>query len=312
MVVTPSERTQLASRTYATDVYAGIEPYSARVELGRAQIEKVAARTFWLSSSPERQHIRVRYEDDLGYSASQMIYATDRVKRITDSLAFHLDASQNIWPQVPTLDCNPLVWNDLSNARLQAVLKGFENCNLSSGWNGSGAVGDPYRLVLDGRDDFLDVPVSFKAEAFSAEVWFRTRGAPDTRPLISKISHRDHEDGFAMTLDQNRLSFYVNEARQSQVQAPFSSLGEYTHAVATYDGYFLRLYVNGRLWAARPYQKPVIWKKGPVQLGGAPGFAFFGGSIVETALYSRALLSDEIRQNCLASQDRYFDSMMCW
>ena len=79
-------------------------------------------------------------------------------------------------------------WVDLTGTPTNATLQGF-NGNATSGWQGNGTPGNPYRLLFDGIDDVIRIPAGAvtqleNANAFTAEFWFTTG---------SDVSHTDEQ-----------------------------------------------------------------------------------------------------------------------
>src|SRR5262249_49810940 len=73
-------------------------------------------------------------------------------------------------------------------------------------------------------------------------------------------------------------------------------LNTWTHLAMTYDGSFLRLFVNGSADGALAVTGPLITTSQPLRIGGLPsGPWYFNGLIDEVSLYSRAISGTEIQ-----------------
>ncbi len=73
------------------------------------------------------------------------------------------------------------------------------------------------------------------------------------------------------------------------------SPGVWTHVAATYDGQFMRVYVNGReTGAGRPTKVTVRQTGEPFRLGWLGSYGFFNGDLDEVAVYRRALSAGEV------------------
>jgi hypothetical protein len=67
------------------------------------------------------------------------------------------------------------------------------------------------------------------------------------------------------------------------------------HVAMTYDGAFLKLYVNGKLDGSAAACGPVLTSDQPLVIGGeSPGPWNFNGLIDEVSLYDRALSDTEV------------------
>jgi hypothetical protein len=316
MVVNPSSRTALVGRTYETEARNGVGPYSAKVERGEAEVYRINRSTFRAVAPMTEQEVVVRITDARGYSRTQTMRVVNSVNATTDAAVAFLDANRATGTTFPGTGCTSDKWADLSALGLHGVLKGFDHCSPITGWNGGGITGEPHRLTFDGRDDHvvLSSNPAYNTPQMSFEVWFRGHSSTGIRPLLVRTTREDWQDGMGLYLEQNKLSFYINRRGrpESDVKANLDVVGTYTHVVGTYDGQRIRLYVNGRLAKSRAYTQPIQHKNAPILLGAAPGVLNFSGQVVKTAVYSRALGSEEIRNNCLAVQDRFLPSVMCW
>ncbi len=316
MVINPSSRTAIAGRTYSTEARGGVAPYTAQVERGSAQVRRLSAASFLVDAPALEQENIIRIIDSLGYSRTQNMRVVHSVPEVTDGALATLDAARATANGFPGSGCEVRQWRDLSTVNVTATLKGFDHCSLVSGWNGNGKSGDPYRLTFDGRTDevLLDDSPLYQTANITYEAWYRAREGAGDRPLLVRTSGKNWNDGAGLYLDNNVLSFFVNEkdSDASKVKMSSSTLGNYAHVVGTYDGTRIRLYLNGRLVRSKAYSQPLHYHPAPVRLGSAPGALNYGGQIVRASIYGRALSSEEIRSNCLASQNRFLSSVMCW
>ncbi|HEV2394849.1 MAG TPA: LamG-like jellyroll fold domain-containing protein [Verrucomicrobiae bacterium] len=72
-------------------------------------------------------------------------------------------------------------------------------------------------------------------------------------------------------------------------------LNTWNYVAMTYDGSFLRLYVNGALDTSAPVTGPVITTTQPLRFGRGGSSYYFHGLIDEISLYDRALTAQEIQ-----------------
>jgi hypothetical protein len=99
---------------------------------------------------------------------------------VTDGLVLHLDAAfanQAAGPYPDNSCTGQLEWYDLTANANDGTLTNFSSCGDSSGWNGDGSPGDPYRIVFDGTDDFIDFGSKTGwgvSTSVSIEAWIKT------------------------------------------------------------------------------------------------------------------------------------------
>jgi hypothetical protein len=129
--------------------------------------------------------------------------------------------------------------------------------------------------------------------------------------IIGKTAGSSWNGGYGlarMSGDQENVYFFVNNYSRTAVKAPVKS-GDWSHVVGTFDGKMLRIYVNGKeieSLPASPHAKvrdlALLPKMGiqpvsaPLMFGSDQSGYFWRGKLDETALFDRALSSDEIRE----------------
>ncbi|MGH9846379.1 MAG: LamG-like jellyroll fold domain-containing protein, partial [Blastocatellia bacterium] len=194
---------------------------------------------------------------------------------------------------------------------------GSDAAGSSAGQLKNGATTAPGKIGqafhLDGVDDFVEVADSpvLKPARLSVEAWARFDSldapgvsAPGLQYLVFKQNSRATQfEGYALykyRLDGvDRLIFGVASASGAQVFAASKTpiaAGRFYHAVGTYDGSAVRLYVNGALEAETPADFPLNYGARPVYIGtSGEGFdGKFKGQIDEVSIYGRALNAQEV------------------
>jgi hypothetical protein len=161
-------------------------------------------------------------------------------------------------------------------------------------------------LDFDGINDQVIIPNSptFNTQQLTIETWiFPTGGSTIIQNVFSKSS-RTVNNGFKFpkTNDQWRsVSFelYVNnEWKVLNVDFSSNSLNHWNHLAATYDGYFMRIYVNGALAGTLDAYGEVIVNGNDVSFGNQEGRAeYFKGKVDEFRFWTRALSQCEIINN---------------
>lgn len=138
---------------------------------------------------------------------------------------------------------------------------------------------------------------------FSVEVWANrsTVGQTNFRGLVSQGVSVGANGGWALYMNptgSGNTIYLVRRVAGAEVKAvaPLAApLGAYTHAVGTYDGTNMRLYIGGSLVTTQPDARNLPVSAAPFQAG--IGFATnnsFGGNLDEIAFYNYELSAGRI------------------
>ena len=206
-------------------------------------------------------------------------------------------------------DADKATWYDQSLGARHGTLTNF-GFTTSSGWAGSGTSADPYRLVFDGTNDYVAVPTlnACDDKAFTYEAWYMRSGAPSvTGDLIAEGNAAD-----ANTYPRAELAIYTDGRVRFltcgttgvpvNVYSPASVCdGAWHHIVATADGTYARLYVDGLLVAGPTALLsgslgPTGWMTiGALRANSTPGFWYYlSGSLAVARIYDRTLSDAEV------------------
>jgi len=160
----------------------------------------------------------------------------------------------------------------------------------------------PGAVVVVPDDDSLDV-----REAMTWSMWLKRDPRRDDHYLLAaKGGEKQQPTTFSLAMRQSygaKLAFaLVNEAGESQqVNTQFypknapAVAPAWSHVVATWDGQYLRLYLNGRLVdEPKPLLGPLVDSPGPLTIGGDQRHGRYAGVIDEAALYGRAMSEGEV------------------
>jgi subtilase family serine protease len=238
--------------------------------------------------------------------------ATDTKLQSNDTLTVTVLPAAEITPPIdnPSYDEGLFAhWNfeETTGATVIDTINGHDGiihgATRDTGKVGTGA------LRFNGESDYvdlgtLDVPAA--TDAFTIALWFQADdfGTSDAR-LISKATNTAGSKHYWMLstiLDNGhyrlrfRLRTYIGDTTTLTAQAGELIPGQWTHAVATYDGAAMRLYQNGNLVGTTPKIGTVrAYRKAYVRIGDNPvGNRFFDGLIDDVRLYTRALSETEI------------------
>lgn len=139
------------------------------------------------------------------------------------------------------------------------------------------------------------------------EAWVRpfNSGGNGFHGILSKYSVPDAAAYNLYLMPGGQLSFYLGATGVFSVENRTVTTGPipynaWTHVVATYDGQFKRIYLNGQLDVAAPRTGPIFNTAEPVRVAsyGINGSAgeTFNGEIDSPAIYNRALTPIEIER----------------
>ncbi|MGH7972113.1 MAG: LamG-like jellyroll fold domain-containing protein, partial [Limisphaerales bacterium] len=167
----------------------------------------------------------------------------------------------------------------------------------------SGYVGEAFRFT--GANQIIqvaDAPSLNPTNAITLETWVMVTTNPATDAAV--IFGKDGQtSGRQYELDAYRsggqLVFLANigipEGFVGLTGTNRVDLNTWNHVAMTYDGAYLRLYVNGRLDSSRAATGPISGGTAPFRIGGlGSGPWSFNGLVDEVSLYNRALDADEI------------------
>jgi hypothetical protein len=166
---------------------------------------------------------------------------------------------------------------------------------------------------LDGLNDYVEVPDEASlnlTEGFTVEAWINPRSLPGKFPAIVKKSglsggRSSTTHGFSLAFRDGKpqvgLNLYFGDHWTSSALGPVSvGTNTWSHVVATYDGAYIRLYVNGtEIGPATPETGTITPSDNPLNIGRDPSSPsdpdrYFDGLIDEVRIYNRALTVGEI------------------
>lgn len=171
-------------------------------------------------------------------------------------------------------------------------------------------------IALDGVDDFLTYPAN---EAFrikneiTLESWvYPTDGQRNIQSVMGNSS-RDHNYGYIFPRTDDgwkSVIFYLHiNGEWKKLTAPeFNGLNQWHHVAATYDGFYMRIYIDGVLKATQeatgtittipPASLNTTINPNLFVIGNQPGFTeFYRGKLEEAKVWNRALNQCEIINN---------------
>jgi len=163
-------------------------------------------------------------------------------------------------------------------------------------------------VILDGVDDYINIPDSNSLDGMGAltiSSWIYMNGNPtDVNIIAGKDSQIPY--GYRLTVDTNRkVHFAVDTTNKAWYGAgtyvtgsTVMSTGAWHHIVGTYDGEYVRVYVDGSLCGtgSQAISGAIDSNTSPVRLGCkvVSNTDYFNGRIDETRIYSRALNDTQV------------------
>jgi len=184
----------------------------------------------------------------------------------------------------------------VGNSLGDASGKGNDGSILGATWT-PGKFG--MALSFDGSSTLVNIPGSNSLDltnGMTLEAWvYPTAPMGDFRDVIYKGQNDNYY------LEGSSPGFggpAVGGTFTSPLISPAGALplNAWSHVAATYDGAFLRLFVNGVLVNSRAQTGAIQTSTGPLTLGGDPLYGqYFAGRIDEVRIFSRALSVAEIQ-----------------
>jgi hypothetical protein len=222
---------------------------------------------------------------------------------VTDGLVLCLDAaSKRSYPGTGT------TWTDLKGDNNGSFVN-MTSSNFSSDGGGS--------LTFDGTNERV-TSSSFPAFGNSArtlEVWFKSSGSSDRIPVsLSMAAQSTVNVAFAMSfLTDGTARVYGGTGTYDETGISISKNlidGSWHHAVLTWDEQnpgTLLFYGDGDLVATRTRSTNEAYNTSSGCIIGTwyDYNRFWSGNISTVKIYSKALSPDEVRQNYLATKERY-------
>jgi hypothetical protein len=170
-----------------------------------------------------------------------------------------------------------------------------------------------YALEFDGTDDMIDVgdlpDFNQITDGLSIEAWIKpvdnNSGCSNT--LVSKglryttESSRPFFLGFYAYQDQNLLVFTIGTDEESTVletEEGTIAADAWNYVVATYDGAYMKCYVDGVMLASLAHEGTIIPTEDPLEIGARSDHSgyYYPGQMNQVRIWKRALTEDEIAQ----------------
>ncbi|MDD2707288.1 MAG: sugar-binding protein [Verrucomicrobiae bacterium] len=183
---------------------------------------------------------------------------------------------------------------------------GFDGKTHGTTWTpekGGGA------LYFDGQKAFVDCgyheALNFK-DSLTLEMWLcpEKQSGPNRRIISNCDAGNGKPNGYvySLYLGDEQLQFLLSNGKTVSILAVPFETEKRQHVAATWDGFFMKIFVNGEKRATRPFSGTLNRQNNQrgLFIGGMKGTAFFKGTIDEVKLYNCALREEIIKQNYLS------------
>ena len=157
-------------------------------------------------------------------------------------------------------------------------------------------------LSFDGVDDYVDIPSITTSSIITFEAWFKRISLGVSYPRLHSRGASPWSLEFGINDNIDKLSYFLafTDDTTTGWQEIYTVTNEiWYHTAITWDGTWVRLYVNGgevhssNAWAGKTLNQ------GPSNIGGPN---YFNGIIDEVRIYNRALSAEEIKAHSLGAR----------
>ncbi|MDP3667496.1 MAG: LamG-like jellyroll fold domain-containing protein, partial [Sediminibacterium sp.] len=162
-------------------------------------------------------------------------------------------------------------------------------------------------LHFDGNNDLVTVPSNASLNipnTITIESWiYPTDDIRQTQDVMGKSSYDINTGYIFPRTDDGWKSFvfylHINGAWQKlSAIFPNPALNKWNHLSATYDGFFMRIYLDGVLQASKQVSGNITQNINNLMIGQQPGYnEYFSGQLDEARIWNRALSQCEIINN---------------
>jgi len=138
----------------------------------------------------------------------------------------------------------------------------------------------------------------------TVEAWVYPRAWGAFREIVSKWFGAAGQLSFTTSIEPSGRAYFLvsSDGQTSSLDVDYAivytagtvPLNQWSHFAATYDGAWLRIYLNGVLENQGPWAKGIFPGTAPLVIGECYSESLFNGLIDEPSLYNRALSTSEI------------------
>ena len=165
---------------------------------------------------------------------------------------------------------------------------------------------DEYSLEFDGTDYYVycgnPSDLQITGTAITASAWININSFVEWSLIFGNASGGSWTNGWALLWSggaSGKLKFSINHFNNfASYDYPDTLTNQWEHVVGTYDGAYIKIYVNGVLWSKVDSEfTDSIGNTENTVIGihESGTDVFFNGKISETALYNTALTASQIK-----------------
>ena len=158
-------------------------------------------------------------------------------------------------------------------------------------------------LRFDGIDDYVEAPDSPNLDlptSYTISAWiYGTFQKPDDNPW-NVVVVKGWPDNYGLWINKklflHHCAIISNERPCINSAESIVPQNQWIQVAATFDGIYMRTYLNGTKVAEGYYPGTLSTSDTPLRIGiHAPGWAYMNGIIDEVLIFNRALTDDEIK-----------------
>ncbi len=221
----------------------------------------------------------------------------------------------------PDLSCTggALTWTDISSSGANATLTSFASgsCGASSGWNGTGLVASPYRLMFNGTSDYLTLGnVIHPTTAYTLSAWVQTTKSGAAQPVINKFDSGG-TNSFSLYIDssgypvcryyQTNIGWWV-PGTTTVTGVTVVNDGGWHHVVCVANNTTQKVYIDGAESASAAGPNVLQDSTAPLWIGKSSSNEYFRGGIAGVQIYTSALTAGEVSTNFNGFLADYIDT----
>ncbi len=228
------------------------------------------------------------------YNASKKRYFPEE-NIVTNGLVLNIDASKSS------------SYAGLGNTAYD--LSGFGN--TATLINGTGFIGtNGGAFLFDATNDYISMGIasSVKPTQLTFACFFKINAITSVNVIAGKQGVGNGAASYALVVQNGQLHFRICNSSGTEYNAStaFSNTSSYNHAVGTYDGSSLRLYLNGASVGSSSVAISIAYSDSyPLLMGYYANSIATNMNIGSLKLYNRVLSATEIAQNFNALRGRY-------
>jgi hypothetical protein len=203
-------------------------------------------------------------------------------------------------------ECSQGLWNAIAGGSVTGTPLGF-GCGDSSGFHGRGTPKDPYRVVLDGREESIDVK-SIEATTqtdYTVTVWFRVRTVKEGLMMLVDSRKDPYYAPLRMLIADGKPECLIEMPFPDRVYRARSPAGIETstwrQAVCRFRAQSreLSLFLDGTNEASTRIPPGTI-RNNRIRIG-----ENFAGDIAEVAFSGKSEEAGAIRSRCIEESRRF-------